>query len=125
MKTRMGQSVLILAAICLVVLFLVVSNQTYQTGFPLDDAWIHQTFARNLAERGEWAFNPGQPAAGSTSPLWTALLSIGFLLKIPTLIWTNMMGTALLCLIGLRAYDWFKGGQSPMLALRSRAAGDK
>ena len=46
-------------------------------GFPLDDAWIHQTYARNLATLGEWSFVPGQPSAGSTAPLWSLLLSIG------------------------------------------------
>ncbi len=38
-------------------------------GFPLDDAWIHQVYARNLALHGQWAFVLGQPSAGSTSPL--------------------------------------------------------
>jgi hypothetical protein len=43
-------------------------------GFPLDDAWIHLHFARHLAEGQGFAYNPGQPVAGSTGPLWTALL---------------------------------------------------
>jgi hypothetical protein len=44
-------------------------------GFPLDDGWIHQTYARNLAEYGQWAYLPGTISGGSTSPLWTLLLS--------------------------------------------------
>lgn len=44
-------------------------------GVPLDDAWIHFQFARNLARGDGFAFNPGQPTAGSTAPLWTLLLS--------------------------------------------------
>ncbi len=48
-------------------------------GFPVDDAWIHQVFARNLAQHGEFAYNLGQPVAGSTSPLWTILLVPGYL----------------------------------------------
>ena len=39
-----------------------------EAGFPLDDAWIHQVYARNLATTGVWAFVPGQTSAGSTSP---------------------------------------------------------
>jgi hypothetical protein len=46
-----------------------------QGGVPLDDAWIHFQFARNLARGDGFAFNPGQPTAGSTAPLWTVLLA--------------------------------------------------
>lgn len=44
-------------------------------GVPLDDAWIHFQFARNLARGDGFSFNPGQPTAGSTAPLWTFLLA--------------------------------------------------
>jgi hypothetical protein len=44
-------------------------------GFPLDDAWIFQVVARNLAETGVWGFIPGQPSSGATSILWTLVLS--------------------------------------------------
>jgi arabinofuranosyltransferase len=40
-------------------------------GVPLDDAWIHFQFARNLARGFGLSFNPGQPTSGSTAPLWT------------------------------------------------------
>ena len=69
-------------------------------GFPLDDAWIHQTYARNLAQSGQLAFTPGVPSAGSTAPLWTLLLSIGYLLGIPFQIWTYGLGMLLLGLTG-------------------------
>jgi len=46
-----------------------------QGGVPLDDAWIHFQFARNLARGEGFSFNPGQPTAGSTAPLWTLLLA--------------------------------------------------
>ena len=65
-------------------------------GFPLDDAWIHQVYARNLATRGEFAFFPGQPSAGSTSPLWTILLSIGYLFPLDFRAWTYLVGIVLL-----------------------------
>lgn len=68
-----------------------------ETGFPLDDAWIHQTYARNLVESGRWAFVPGQSSAGSTAPLWTILLSPAYLLHLPPLIWTMFLGW--LCLV--------------------------
>ena len=44
-------------------------------GVPLDDAWIHFQFARNLARGDGLSFNPGQPTSGSTAPLWTVLLA--------------------------------------------------
>ncbi len=72
--------------------FLLVSANTGFTGFPLDDAWIHQVYARNLAEKGEWAFNPGQPSGGSTSPLWSALMSVGVLLRVQPVFWSAILG---------------------------------
>ena len=46
-----------------------------QGGVPLDDAWMHFQFARNLARGDGLSFNPGQPTSGSTAPLWTLLLA--------------------------------------------------
>ncbi|MDY6875968.1 MAG: hypothetical protein SWK90_07190 [Chloroflexota bacterium] len=47
-----------------------------QGGVPLDDAWIHFQFARNLARGDGLSFNPGHPTSGSTAPLWTLLLAV-------------------------------------------------
>ncbi len=44
-------------------------------GVPLDDAWIHFQFARNLSQGYGFSFVPGVPTAGSTAPLWTLLLA--------------------------------------------------
>ena len=68
-------------------------------GFPLDDAWIHQTYARNLARNGRLEFTPGVSSAGSTAPLWTSLLAVGYLLRLPYLFWANLLGG--LCLVWL------------------------
>lgn len=57
-------------------------------GFPVDDAWIYQTFARNLALRGEIAFNAGEPVMGASSVIWLLLLVIGYWLPIDPLGWT-------------------------------------
>ncbi|MGH2522659.1 MAG: hypothetical protein ACRDH2_09170, partial [Anaerolineales bacterium] len=65
-------------------------------GFPLDDAWIHQTYARNLGIFGQFAFVPGQPSAGSTSPLWSGLLALGYLLRVDYRVWAYALGAALL-----------------------------
>lgn len=89
-------------------LFLLSSAHYFRIGYPLDDAWIHQTFARNLVEHGEWAMNPGEATAGSTSPLWTLLLSVGYLLHIPQIIWTDAWGIFFLVLSGTLAFLWIQ-----------------
>ena len=77
--------------------YLLVSQATLKLGFPLDDAWIHQTYARNLATLGEWAFLPGKVSAGSTSPLWSLIISIGYFLHLNPLTWTYISGWFALC----------------------------
>jgi len=64
------------------------------SGFPLDDAWIHLQFARNLAEGAGFSFNPGAPVAGSTAPLWTLLLAAGAAASSPSLGMAKAFGVA-------------------------------
>ena len=66
-------------------------------GYPLDDSWIHQTYARNMARSGRWEFVPGTSSAGSTAPLWTLLLALGYLIRLPHFLWTIFLGW--LCLV--------------------------
>jgi hypothetical protein len=67
--------------------------------FPLDDAWIHQTYARSLALRAEWSYGPGAPSSGSTAPLWTILLAPGHWFPSPLapVLWSHGLGIALWC----------------------------
>ena len=81
--------------------YLAASHWLYRIGFPLDDAWIHQTYARSLGLYGEWAYLPGQRSAGSTAPLWTALLAAGYLLRLAPLAWATLLGWLLLWGCGL------------------------
>lgn len=59
--------------------------------FPLDDAAIHMTIARNLADHGTWGIEPGHFQSASSSPLWTLLMATfafagpGLLVAVP---WT-------------------------------------
>ncbi len=91
--------ILAVAALIAVFYYLLICVLTFGIGFPLDDAWIHLTYARNLAQHGEWAFRLGEQSAGSTSPLWTALLSIGFLLGLAPYVWTYLAGWVVLTLL--------------------------
>lgn len=65
-------------------------------GLPLDDAWIHQTLARNLAQVGQMVMTPGEPSAASTSPLWSVLLAGAYWLGLPPLMWALALGVGCL-----------------------------
>ena len=87
-----------------VALYLLLAFARVQTlAFPLDDAWIHQTYARTFAQDGEWAYRPGTPSSGSTAPLWTVLLAVGYWLGVSPTLWTYGVGlgcTVALILLG-------------------------
>jgi len=93
-------SLWIALAAALVGLYLGAARLAGVNGFPLDDAWIHQTYARNLGTRGEFAFTPGVPSTGSTAPLWTLLLAAGYALRVPFLWWTHGLNIVFLGLSG-------------------------
>lgn len=109
----------------LIVLACVLAQATYlltaywrggNFGFPLDDAWIHQTYARNLAQSGEWAFAPGVPSAGATSILWPLLLAPGHLIGLDPRWWAQIMGLAALIGGALGAARWLED-ESAVLSL--------
>lgn len=91
----------LLAALAMGAFLLALALNGVAAGFPLDDGWIHQTYARNLALRGEFAFVPGKPSAGSTSPLWTLLLTPGAWLGLAPFIWTWALGAMTLIITAL------------------------
>jgi hypothetical protein len=98
--------VIAVAAFLAVLIYLIVSATIFRVGFPLDDAWIHLTYARNLAEHGEWAFHLGERSAGSTSPLWTVLLAVGFFIGLGPYIWTYFLGCIVLTLLAVCAENF-------------------
>src|SRR5262245_22736833 len=87
----------LLLSIVLVILYVQVAGG----GFPLDDSWIHQVYGRNLAQTGRWEFVPGEPSAASTSPLYTVVLALGYLLNIPFAVWAHAVGVVVLTLTGM------------------------
>jgi hypothetical protein len=89
------------------VIYLSAISGSSGLGFPLDDAWIHQTYARNLAGRGEWSFIPGEASAGSTAPLWTILLAIAYRIGVSPLIWAYVLGIILLAFTAWFSGRWF------------------
>jgi hypothetical protein len=95
--------IIALAALVAILFYLMISALLFRLGFPLDDTWIHFTYARNLAEHGQWAFRLGEVSAASTSPLWTFLLAIGYLLDLAPYIWPYFLGWVVLTLLGIHA----------------------
>lgn len=61
--------------------------------FPLDDSWIHLHFARHLADGHGLSYDGETRVTGSTAPLWTALVSIGFAVSDGFgLAWAKLLG---------------------------------
>jgi len=73
-------------------------------GFPLDDSWIYQHFARNLARYGSMVYNPGVPAAGATSILWVPIMALAYSLAIDPIIWTYICGAGAVLGLALASY---------------------
>jgi hypothetical protein len=95
--------VIAVVALIAVLFYLLMSAVVFRIGFPLDDAWIHLTYARNFADSGEWAFRLGEKSAGSTAPLWMFLLSLGYFLDLAPYTWTFFLGWLALTALGISA----------------------
>lgn len=93
--------IVFLVAIIGCFVFISSSYQDQGFGFPLDDAWIHQTFARNLVEQGEWSFQVGHPSSGSTSPFWNLIIAFGYLINIDKVSWVWLTGVLTLVACGV------------------------
>jgi hypothetical protein len=76
LSTRSYSLILPVAAVCAITAFVFgAPDYAFERGFPLDDAWIHAVYARELARTATLAYNPGIPATGETAPLWPVLLA--------------------------------------------------
>jgi hypothetical protein len=83
--------------------FLFVGTALYmQYGFPLDDSYIHQTVARNLAQYGIPGFIPGQRSSGATSLIWTCIQAARYklLASVDPVAYNFLFSWIMLCLIG-------------------------
>ncbi len=100
-STVRRDSIILIAAVLMAAVYIAAAGGN----FPLDDSWIHQTYGRNLAQFGEWAFLPGVPSAASTSPLYTVVLAAGYTLGVPFRVWAHGIGIlalAFTAMIGAR-----------------------
>lgn len=76
-QALIGLAILIGLAVIVLLVFVRVELEFTEgeLGVPLDDAWIHFQFARNISQGNGFSFNAGEPTPGSTAPLWTVLLA--------------------------------------------------
>ncbi len=79
------------------------------TVFPLDDAYIHFTYANNLADHGQIFFlEPTETGVGSTSILWIGLLTAGIKLGLSVSLVARILGIGSLILLALALYEYFR-----------------
>lgn len=79
-------------------------NQTQRNyTYPLDDTYIHMAIAKNLALHGQWGIDKYEFTNSSSSPLWTSILALSFLIfgmnHIIPLILNFLIGILLLLVI--------------------------
>ncbi len=97
-----GADLLLVAAAYLVALLVVAGFPHLRAGFPLDDSWIHQVVARNLAHDGTLGFVPGVRSSGSSSLLWTVVLAANWKLLpvVSPWVYSGVVSAALLIAMG-------------------------
>ncbi len=113
---------LVILAAGAVMAYVIISHASSvngSNGFPLDDPWIHLQFARNFHDFGTFSyFRREMVTAGSTSPLYTFLLAIGFVYKLDEMMMSYILGILFLALSGwyiFRIASWQMG--SAMMGL--------
>jgi hypothetical protein len=71
--------------------FTIIASVLYQThGFPLDDSYIYQTVARNLAQHGRLGFMADRPSSGATSLLWALIQAANYRFFAVDPVWYNL-----------------------------------
>lgn len=114
-------SLIVIAALALSIYYINYAlgvNGSY--GFPLDDPWIHLTFAKNLAEYQSFSYFKDQMAtAGSTSPVYTILAAVGFIFTNNEMMLSYALGILFFVLAAVSFYrlSTFEFGQENIFAL--------
>jgi len=107
--------------IALTVTYLIsASSINGYNGFPLDDPWIHLTFAKNLAEYGSFSYYKNEMStAGSTSPIYTIILAAGFLITKNEMVLSYVLGIFFLVFAGIWFYrlSSFEFGKENIFAI--------
>ncbi len=100
--------VLLILIVALAISYYYISYQKNTNGFygfPLDDPWIHLNFAKNLVEYNAYSYYKDEViTSGSTSPLYTFIAALLFLIIKNEFILSYLIGIAFLVLLVLFAY---------------------
>ena len=121
-----------MCALAYIAAFLVVASVLRTSfGFPLDDSWIHEVVARNLAQTHVLGFTPGKLSSGSTSLLWTLILAVrpALFATLSPVLYSLMISVVLLGSIGyglkyITERDGLTGAAAWCLALGPAASGN-
>jgi len=73
--------VLLYYLVVLVILLLSAPQTGNQLIYPLDDTYIHMAMAKNFAQNLVWGVTSYSFSSSTSSPLWTALLSVFYLFR--------------------------------------------
>jgi arabinofuranosyltransferase len=77
----------------------------HENGFTLDDPWIHLTFAKNLVQYGSFSYFKNEVVtAGSTSPIYTLILALGFFVTKNEMVLSYVLGILFLMAAVLSFY---------------------
>jgi hypothetical protein len=87
--------IVFLVGLVIALVFLTLRKTNGVFSYPVDDTFIHMAVAKNQAVHGNWGINPDEWVSTSSSPFFTALLSLCY--KIAGL---NVYTPLLLSLIG-------------------------
>lgn len=82
--------------------FLFLNAPWTDESYPLDDAWIHMVYARNLADGHGLCYNVPQAETGFTSPLWLFVMT-GAQLATESVLAPKVIGLVFLVLLALVA----------------------
>ncbi len=74
----LAAAILVISALVAVVVLVSVERNGGRLIYPLDDSYIHMAVARTAAEDGVWGLTPHGFTSSSSSPLWTAVLALGY-----------------------------------------------
>ena len=92
-------------------------------GFPLDDPWIHLQFAKNLHDFGSFSYYKNDMVtSGSTSPLFTMLLAMGFFVTSNEILLGYVMGVGFFALGGYYLFQYSLSEFEGSLLFASAAA---